>query len=209
AELALVVDGRHYRLFAHWIRENRAAVVPLLRAEVGRPALPKWAALPRGNIGLPGGYPMAAAGGAPGLTDALDPDPVLIGAGKRKGYAAAALVKLRETDEVWTLFRFPADSDPTVRSYLIERLAAIDASSDTLRERFEVEDDVPARRALLIALGDYDFPPESAARGVFADRLLVLYQEHPDPGLHSAIDWLVRQRWGRAKEVEEIDARLA
>jgi hypothetical protein len=32
--------------------------------------------------------------------------------------------------------------------------------------------------------------------------------EHPDPGLHGAIDWLLRQRWGKAAELAGIDAEL-
>src|SRR5262249_54161025 len=63
-------------------------------------------------------------------------------------------------------------------------------------------------RALLVALGD--FPPELVPeREAFAAKLLVLYREHPDSGLHSAIDWLLRQKWGKAAEGAAIDAELA
>src|SRR5207253_3631683 len=98
----------------------------------------------------------------------------------------------------------------SVRSYLVARLAAIGADPGAIILRFEVEPDVSARRALVIALGD--FPPEAvpaAEREPFVSRLLVLYREHPDPGLHSAIDWLLRQRWGTARELEQLDAKLA
>ena len=36
-----------------------------------------------------------------------------------------------------------------------------------------------------------------------------MYREHPDPGLHGAIDWLLRQKWGKGKELAAIDAELA
>jgi formylglycine-generating enzyme required for sulfatase activity len=39
-------------------------------------------------------------------------------------------------------------------------------------------------------------------------RLLVLYREHADPGLHAAIDWLLRQKWGKGEALARIDAEL-
>jgi formylglycine-generating enzyme required for sulfatase activity len=75
--------------------------------------------------------------------------------------------------------------------------------------RFESEPDVSAKRALLVALGG--FPPEvvpAAERETLTGRLLALYREHPDPGLHGAIDWLLRRKWGKGKELAAIDATL-
>jgi hypothetical protein len=92
----------------------------------------------------------------------------------------------------------------------LERLAVVGADPLSLMRRFEAEADVSAKRALLIALGE--FPTESLAAGgrePFGSRLLDLYREHPDSGLHSAIDWLLRQKWGKAKELAAIDAELA
>jgi formylglycine-generating enzyme required for sulfatase activity len=47
-----------------------------------------------------------------------------------------------------------------------------------------------------------------AEREAFAARLLGLYGSDPDAGLHGAIDWLLRQRWGEAERVAAIDAEL-
>jgi formylglycine-generating enzyme required for sulfatase activity/tRNA A-37 threonylcarbamoyl transferase component Bud32 len=211
AELAVVVDGRHYPRFTSALRANRSGVVPRLTAELGRPGLPGWAALPRDNIGLPGGYPMAAAGGTPGLTDALDPDPVLAEWGKRRGYAAASLLALGEAEPVWPVFAFPKeDSDPTARSYLLARVGSAGVDPVVLVRRFEVEQDVSARRALVVGLGEFPAGAVPAAeREAFVVRLLGQYRSDPDPGLHSAIDWLLRQRWGRGADVAAVDARLA
>jgi formylglycine-generating enzyme required for sulfatase activity len=210
AELAVTVDGRHYRLFANSIRANRSGVVPRLVAELGRPGLPGWAALPRDNIGLPGGYPVAAASGVPGLTDALDPDPVLAEWGKRRGYAAAALLALGEAEPAWPVFAFPKeDRDPTARSYLLARVGSAGVDPVVLVRRFEVEQDVSARRALVVGLGEFPAGAVPAAeREAFVSRLLGLYRSDPDPGLHGAIDWLLRQRWGQAAEVAAVDADL-
>ncbi|MCE9561260.1 MAG: SUMF1/EgtB/PvdO family nonheme iron enzyme [Planctomycetes bacterium] len=129
---------------------------------------------------------------------------------KRQANAAAVLLTLGESESVWPLFAFPKNGDPSVRSYLLERLAAIGADPKTLMQRFEAETNVSAKRALLIALGDFPLELVPAnERELLASRLLVQYRNHPDSGLHSAIDWLLRQKWGKAKELTAIDAELA
>ena len=50
------------------------------------------------------------------------------------------------------------------------------------------------------------------------EKLLKLYREHPDAGIHGAIDWLLRHvkegpddrklDWGQRKELERIEAEL-
>jgi formylglycine-generating enzyme required for sulfatase activity len=201
AELALTVDTRHYPLFKNAIEKNRGAVAPLLKAELAKPAAPRWAV---DGVGIP----LSGLTGSAALGTWIDPDAALAERGKRQGHAAAALLALGEGEAVWPVFRFPADGDPTARSYLLERLAAVGALPLDLMRRFDAEADVSAKRALLVALGG--FPPDQVpAREAFAGRLLKLYREHPDPGLHSATDWLLRQKWGKAKDVEAIDAELA
>jgi formylglycine-generating enzyme required for sulfatase activity len=57
--------------------------------------------------------------------------------------------------------------------------------------------DVSARRALLLSLGEYRpalVPPSALTRLV--DRLALDYRDDPDPGIHGAIEWLLRQ-WQR------------
>jgi formylglycine-generating enzyme required for sulfatase activity len=183
-ELAATVDARHYGRISESLRENKAAVVPLLTAELQK------------TVG-PGGKD----GPAPAELEA---------AGKRRGYAAAALVALGAGEPVRPMFRFPADGDPTARSYLSERLARISADPRSLMQWFDAETDVSAKGALLVALGD--FPPETvpaAEKNALTARLLVSYREHPDPGLHGAIDWLLRQKWGKGNELAAIDLALA
>jgi formylglycine-generating enzyme required for sulfatase activity len=110
---------------------------------------------------------------------------------------------------VWPVLVFPGDGDPTARSYLIERLSHVGADPLGLMQRFEVEPEGSAKRALLVALGDFPLEVVAATeREALTGKLLVLYREHPDPGLHGAIDWLLRQKWGKAKELAAIDADL-
>jgi len=204
AELAVTVDARHYAQFRDSIRADKAAVVPLLKAEFERTALPKWAGT--GEIVAP----LAALFGAPAFAHVLNPDERFDARAKRQGHAAAVLIALGEADTVWPLMAFPKNGDPSARSYLIQRLAAIGADPVALAHRFGAETDVSAKRAILIALGD--FPAGSLPAGErepLTARLLVLYHDDADAGLHSAIDWLLRQKWERAKDISAIDADLA
>src|SRR5208283_5179259 len=87
-------------------------------------------------------------------------------------------------------------------------------------ERLEVERDTSARRALIIALGEFtekDLPV--ALRTALVKKLLGWYRDDPDAGIHGAIDWLLRHGkegpvprpldWGQAKELERIDSERA
>ena len=179
AERMLLSDPRHAAQFVPAVAANRDVGVPILKAALE----------------------------ATGRRD--DTDEALEALGRRRGRAAAVLTRLGETEPVWPLFVFPADGDPTARSHLLTRLADVGADPLELMRRFEVEPDVSAKRALLIALGNF---PASAVpaveRAALASKALTLYREYPDPGIHGALDWLLRRKWGKAKEVAAIDADL-
>jgi formylglycine-generating enzyme required for sulfatase activity len=63
---------------------------------------------------------------------------------------------------------------------------------------------------LLLSLGEFDKDKKLPAekRKSLADRLLRDYRDDPDPGIHSADDWLLR-RWGHGEQLREIDQKLA
>jgi hypothetical protein len=121
---------------------------------------------------------------------------------RRQAGAAVTLLHLGEPEPVWRLFRHRAD--PTLRSYLVQRLHLLGADPRPLAERLSAEDDVSARRALILSLGDYpaDALP-AVARGPLAARLAGWYRDDPDPGIHSAVEWLFR-RWSQAALVNEL-----
>jgi serine/threonine protein kinase/formylglycine-generating enzyme required for sulfatase activity len=128
---------------------------------------------------------------------------------RRQASAAAALAAAGRWDRVWPLLRHAPD--PTVRSYLIERLAAGGAEARAVIDRLEPgrEPDVSARRALLLALGDFgeDRLP-AAEQEALEPRLLGLYRDDPDAGIRGAAGWLLR-RWGRKDRAAAIDRELA
>jgi formylglycine-generating enzyme required for sulfatase activity len=114
-----------------------------------------------------------------------------------------ALLRLGRPDRVWPLLKH--QPDPRVRSYLIHRLSPLGADPQALWRRFEAESEVSARRALLLCLGEFgekELPP--AEREKWLPRLLELYRNDTDPGLHGSVAWLLRQ-WGQRQKMEELD----
>ena len=64
------------------------------------------------------------------------------------------------------------------------------------------------RQALLLMLGRWQDDYELAdMRGEMVKRLLRDYVKDADPGVHSAIEWLLRL-WGHQKDVDAIDQEL-
>jgi formylglycine-generating enzyme required for sulfatase activity/serine/threonine protein kinase len=128
----------------------------------------------------------------------------------RQANAAVTLLHLGEPEGVWPLLAH--SSDPTRRTYLTQHLGPYGIPAAVVLDRLQVEKDVSARRALLLSLGEYpldkvltdrlvqDYPTDVAkmvvgVATVFAlvDRLVQEYRTDPDPGIHAAIEWLLRQ----------------
>ena len=122
---------------------------------------------------------------------------------KRQATSAVILLKMGRADnKVWELFRHRPD--PRVRSYLIHRLSSLGVDPDGIVTRLAGEPDVSARRALLLALGEYgepEFPP--GKRDLLIRKLFEYYRDDPDPGLHGAVEWLLR-KWGQQDQLGEM-----
>jgi formylglycine-generating enzyme required for sulfatase activity len=126
---------------------------------------------------------------------------------RRQANAAITLLKSGKEGPLWRLLQHSAD--PGRRSYLVDRLGALGADPAILIGRLEKEEDVSARRALLLALGGFgEQQLTRVQRRALAEQLLKLYRTDPDPGIHSAADWLLR-RWGHGAEVKKLDDFLA
>jgi formylglycine-generating enzyme required for sulfatase activity len=117
---------------------------------------------------------------------------------RQKADAAVKLLRLGQASAVWPLLR--SSSDPTLRTYLIHALGAADVDPIVIISRLGTEPNVSARRALILSLGGFTAEqlPEAQRRGLVV-MLLRWYRDDPDPGVHAAIDWLLR--YGRTGEV--------
>jgi len=125
---------------------------------------------------------------------------------RRRGRIAAALIVLGAPDRAWPLLARGRSLDPGVRTELIHDLAAYGVDPRELAGRLSVEADAAARGALVLALGEYSTArvPEDVRLSV-AERLLELYARDADSGVHSAIDWLLREKWDLGRELDSLD----
>jgi formylglycine-generating enzyme required for sulfatase activity len=127
-------------------------------------------------------------------------------AARRRGRIATALVVLRAPDRAWPLLARNRSADVAVRTEMIHDFAAYGVDPGVLAARLAVETDTAARRALVLALGEYAAAaiPEQARRLV-VERLRALYAHDGDPGTHSAIEWLLHTKWNLGRELDPID----
>src|SRR5262249_39524272 len=117
---------------------------------------------------------------------------------KRQARAAATMLRLGRPEAVWQGLQFRPH--PRLGNLLIHWLGPLGADPLALVRRLEAEPDVPARRALILCLGEFGEAELSrSARQPLIDKLLKTYREDQDPGIHSAMDWLLR-RWGQGPE---------
>ena len=146
---------------------------------------------------------------------------------ERQARAAVALLRLGKVDEVLPLLRHSAD--PRVRSFIVNWLNPLRADPRVIVAEF---DRIPAsakptpaqgqqfmdavlfhpetslRRALILALGTYGADGLSPnERELPVSKLLDLYQNDPDSGIHGAAEWTLR-KWGQQNKLKEVDAQL-
>ena len=128
-------------------------------------------------------------------------DPQLERAEKRRARAAIALHSLGHAEAVWPLMS--SVPDPRCRSYLINKLAALDVDPMPLWQAFLAETDGGRRRAMVLALGGFK---ATSLRSVALDALREIYQLDRDAGLHSAVEWTLRQ-WNDHDWLAEANAQ--
>lgn len=122
---------------------------------------------------------------------------------KKQANAAVCLLELGKVDSVWPLFS--QTPDPSLRSFIIDRLARLGATPEIISARIKEESDPASRYALILALGQFDPQNLSSAQSLsFANQLAALYRDDPDPGVHSAAGWTLRN-WQLEELADKID----
>ena len=143
--------------------------------------------------------------------------------------AATALLRLDSAERVWQLLQ--QQPDPRLRSYLLHRLAPYGVDPQTLITRLRLESDISCRRALIQGLGEFAWQAPSATatatdnttaesrspvrvalrlllpeqQSAVIDELSKHYADDPDPGIHGAAEWALRQR-GADAAITEVRA---
>ncbi|MGO9914470.1 MAG: protein kinase domain-containing protein [Isosphaeraceae bacterium] len=146
---------------------------------------------------------------------------------ERQARAAIALLRMGQAENVWPLLQHSAD--PRVRSFIINWLDPLGADPSMIAAQLEMLNSLPTprsslptprmdtvlfhretsiRRALILALGTYspDALSSSEREPLFV-RLLDLYKNDPDAGIHAAAEWTMRQ-WHEDDQLDAADAEL-
>jgi formylglycine-generating enzyme required for sulfatase activity len=127
--------------------------------------------------------------------------------GKRQANAAVALLRMGRPESAWPVLMH--SPDPRARSYLIHRLGPLGADARAVVQRMSQEPDVTIRRALVLSLGELGEEALSPdERDAVMKQLQELYQTADDPGLHGAVEWLLRQ-WRQDRWLQRENAAWA
>jgi serine/threonine protein kinase len=120
--------------------------------------------------------------------------------------AAIALLFLNSSDNPWHLL--DRSDDPSVRAFLVHRFYALGLRPEALCDKLHQPGlNDGALQALLLALGAYPLHRLSSNDGkqlICKTELQQLYQNHADPGVHSAAEWLLRQ-WYPTEDFPHIN----
>ena len=127
----------------------------------------------------------------------------------RRTRAAAALIGLdgptTPAGRTWSELRLAKDPGPRVE--LLDWLVRSSVDPDVLVAHLESEPDPSIRLILIQCLADLGVERPAQRSPTHLARLLVLYREDPDPGVHSSVAYLLRL-WGHARAMKDIDAEL-
>ena len=148
------------------------------------------------------------------------------GLAKRQARAAVALIRMDKAEEVWSLLRHSAD--PRLRSFIVNWLSPLGADPKLIVAELDRIDpnakptsakgqqkmdailfhpETSMRRALILALGTYRTEGLSPSeRRLLIGKLLDLYRNDPDSGIHGAAEWTLRQ-WKQQKKLKDCRYR--
>jgi formylglycine-generating enzyme required for sulfatase activity/tRNA A-37 threonylcarbamoyl transferase component Bud32 len=125
---------------------------------------------------------------------------------RREGKIAAALIVLGSPDRAWPLLSRGRSHDIGIRAELVHDFAKYGIDPGSLANELASQSDPATQRALVLALGYYT--PETIApvpRSKLLQSLRDLYVRTGDPGIRSAIEWLVRTRWSLGQELDRLE----
>ena len=146
---------------------------------------------------------------------------------ERQARAAITLLRMGKAGEIIPLLRHSAD--PRLRSFIVNWLNRLGADPKILIAELDRIDpdakptlvqgqqfmdailfhpETSQRRALILALGQYGEEGVSAEdRKPLIDKLLALYENDPDAGIHGAAEWTLR-KWGQQESLKEKEAAM-
>jgi formylglycine-generating enzyme required for sulfatase activity len=166
ADLLMDADDKQFAIIYPKLKEQAEHALPVLTAEIDKK--------------LPADLPSSD----------LNRDQLA----KRQANAAVALLRLNQPAKVWPLLKH--SPDPRVRSYLVHRFGPLGAEAAAIVKRLEEEPEITSQRVLILSLGPEEFAEQGwspEGKKLLVQKLKEMYRTHPDPGLHAAAEWLLRQ----------------
>ncbi len=122
---------------------------------------------------------------------------------KKRAMLGLALLGMSKGEKAWSLLAHSTDT--TVRSYMIEWILQSGTDPKNLMARLNEEADLSAKRAILLALGAASSVDRVSdfEKSTYVPQIRHLYRTDPDPGIHSASEWLMRQ-WRISPEIKDL-----
>ena len=116
--------------------------------------------------------------------------------------SALLWLAMGQEEAVWPLLRHAPD--PSLRTRVIHGVSAVVVSPEELVDRLAVQEDVSVRRGMLLVVGELVGDPAQRSSDrtelrygnpghPMIQKLLQLYSEDPDPGIHAAAEWTLRR----------------
>jgi hypothetical protein len=201
ASLLMDADPKAYGTLFPVAERRSRETIPVFQAEIQRKATPE-----------------VSEKDSEGIKDRL---------AERQARAAVTLVRMGRADQVWPLLKHSAD--PRLRSFVVNwlnplgadprlivtgleridpRLRPTPADGQQAMDAVLFHSETSIRRALILALGTYGTEGLSPAeRDSLTVKLLDLYQNDPDEGIHGASEWTLRQ-WGQQEKIKAAEVAL-
>ena len=121
---------------------------------------------------------------------------------RSRANVAVALMRLGDLEVGQQALR--ASNDNTMRSNVVHRYGQCGGEAETLLTLIDESDDDTVRSAAILAIGETKGYRDAAVR----ERVVDLFENDPDPGVHSAADWLL-EKIGALEQIAEIKKRLS
>ncbi len=120
----------------------------------------------------------------------------------RKGMAAALQIAL---DDPEGFSVFLNSQDATARTHTRLLLGNLGVNPALVFEKIRIEPDVGTAASLVLALGNLNLDLVSEnIKKQWSDFFLEQYKNHPDAGLHSALEWFLKQRLGLSQVCDQV-----
>ena len=133
--------------------------------------------------------------------------------GKKVERLALALAKFGQMEPVWEILADHHQINPDLTTSIIHNLAILGCDPQPIADRLQTalgaaEQNEGLIMCLCQTLGEFPRSAVPAEQPELMQRLWSTFHHHPDSGVHSSVEWLLR-RWGNQDAIEQAVRELA